>query len=131
MDSGYPMYDDFEQTVQLNSSKTFMPTPVTRRDILSQIKGPGAPQTIIILDGTSVIGRSPEADIQFQSSRVSRMHAKLVYDGTEYSCTDLDSHNGLLLNGIHVHSAALRDGDTIQIGDVVLIYHQGVQWASM
>jgi predicted component of type VI protein secretion system len=131
MDSGDPMHDDFEQTVQLNFSKTFMPTPIVRRDILSQIKGPGAPQTILIQDGTSIIGRSADADIRFQSSRVSRKHAKLIYDGAEYSCTDLDSHNGLLLNGITVHSAALRDGDTIQIGDIVFIYHQGVQWASM
>lgn len=125
------MHDDFEQTVQLNAAKTFMPTPIVRRDILSQIKGPGAPQTILIQDGTSIIGRSAEADIRFQSSRVSRMHAKLLYDGTEYFCIDLGSHNGLLLNGIRVHSVALRDGDTIQIGDVVLVYHQGVQWASM
>ena len=125
------MSDDFEHTVRLNPAKTFAPKPVVRRDILSQIKGPGAPQTIVIQDGESVIGRATEADIRFLSSRVSRKHATLSIRGDDYYCTDLESHNGLLLNGIKVHSVALRDGDTLQIGDIVLIYHQGVQWSSM
>ena len=125
------MSDEIEQTVRLSTSKTFLPTPMVRRDIFSQIKGPGAPQTIVIKAASSIIGRSPEADIRFQSSRVSRMHATLHSNGIDFFCTDLDSHNGLLLNGIKVHSVALRDGDTLQMGDIVLIYHQGVQWASM
>jgi pSer/pThr/pTyr-binding forkhead associated (FHA) protein len=107
------MSDDFEHTVRLNPSKTFLPKPIVRRDVLSQIKG------------------SQEAAIRFNSNRVSRLHAKLYTSGNDYYCEDLGSHNGLLLNGIRVHAVALRDGDTLQIGDIVLIYHQGVQWASM
>jgi pSer/pThr/pTyr-binding forkhead associated (FHA) protein len=125
------MSDDFEHTVRLNPSKTFLPKPIVRRDVLSQIKGPGAPQTIAIQEGESFIGRSQEAAIRFNSNRVSRLHAKLYTSGNDYYCEDLGSHNGLLLNGIRVHAVALRDGDTLQIGDIVLIYHQGVQWASM
>lgn len=125
------MHDDFENTVRLNPSKTFTPKPVERRDVFMHIKGPGAPQTIIIEPGEHVIGRSTEADLRFLSSRVSRKHAKLFTKETDTYCMDLDSHNGLLLNGIKVHSVALRDGDTLQVGDIVLIYHQGVQWASM
>ena len=127
------MSDEFEQTVRLSSAKTFLPTKMERRDLFSQIKGPGAPQTIVIKNSSSIMGRSPEADIRFFSTRVSRMHAKLHSNksGTELYCTDLDSHNGLLLDGIKVHSVALRDGDTLQMGDIVLVYHQGVQWASM
>jgi len=125
------MSEEFEQTVRLSTSKTFLPTKMVRRDLFSQIKGPGAPQTIIISNPSSIMGRSPDADIRFISNRVSRMHAKLHSNKTELFCTDLDSHNGLLLNGIKVHSVALRDGDTLQMGDIVLIYHQGVQWASM
>ena len=125
------MSDDFEQTVRLSAGKTFLPTKMERKDLFSQIKGPGAPQTIVIKNPSSIMGRSPDADIRFPSTRVSRMHAKLHTNGTELFCTDLDSHNGLLLDGIKVHAVALRDGDTIQMGDSVLIYHQGVQWASM
>ena len=125
------MHDDFENTVRLNPSKTFTPRPVERRDVFMHIKGPGAPQTIVIERGEHIIGRSTEASLRFLSSRVSRKHAKLFTKETDTYCIDLESHNGLLLNGIKVHSVALRDGDTLQIGDIVLIYHQGVQWASM
>ena len=125
------MSDEFEQTVRLRNSKTFLPTKMVRRDLFSQIKGPGAPQTIVIRNPESTMGRSEDADIRFLSNRVSRMHAKLHSSDTELYCSDLNSHNGLLLNGIKVHAVALRDGDTIQIGDIVLVYHQGVQWASM
>jgi pSer/pThr/pTyr-binding forkhead associated (FHA) protein len=125
------MSEEFEQTVRLSNSKTFLPTKMVRRDLFSQIKGPGAPQTIVISNPESVMGRSEDADIRFLSNRVSRMHAKLHSNETELYCIDLESHNGLLLNGIKVHSVALRDGDTLQMGDIVLIYHQGVQWASM
>ena len=45
--------------------------------------------------------------------------------GDEYACTDMESHNGVFLNGVKIHSATLREGDTIQIGDVILIYHEG------
>ena len=125
------MTDDFENTVRLTPSKTFTPKPVERRDVFMHIKGPGAPQTIVIEPGDRTIGRSTEADLRFLSSRVSRKHARLFTKDNDTYCMDLGSHNGLLLNGILVHSVALRDGDTLQIGDIVLIYHQGVQWASM
>ena len=64
------MHDDFENTVRLNPSKTFTPKPVERRDVFMHIKGPGAPQTIIIEYGEHIIGRSTEADLRFLSSRV-------------------------------------------------------------
>ena len=102
------MHDDFENTVRLNPSKTFTPKPVERRDVFMHIKGPGAPQTIIIEPGEHIIGRSTEADLRFLSSRVSRKHAKLFTKETDTYCIDLESHNGLLLNGIQVHSVALR-----------------------
>ena len=54
----------------------------------------------------SVIGRSADADIRFLSSLVSRFHLSLEREEIELICRDLDSHNGLILNGIKVHSVA-------------------------
>lgn len=125
------MSDEFEQTVRVSATKTFLPTSMVRRDIFSQIKGPGAPQTIVIQHDITIMGRSQDATVRFYSTRVSRKHVKLTHSGPDLICTDLDSHNGLFLNGIKVYSCALRDGDTVQIGDIVLMFHQGVQWASM
>jgi pSer/pThr/pTyr-binding forkhead associated (FHA) protein len=37
---------------------------------------------------------------------------------------DNDSHNGVLLNGVSVHSAVLRDGDVIHVADSVFVYRE-------
>ena len=119
---------DGTERVRFNS--VFNTHPIMRRDILSQLQGPDSPRRLVITKESTVIGRSPETDIQLCSNLVSRQHVQLIREGTELVCKDLNSHNGLLINGIKVYSAALRDGDTIQIGDVVLLYHKGVQWTS-
>ena len=126
------MSDDYKTdgTMRVSSSSLFSVQPIIRRDILSQIQGPGAPQQILITKNHLKIGRSLDADIQLNSNLVSRKHISLTREGSELICRDLNSHNGLLLNGIRIHSVALRDGDVLQIGDVVLIFHQGVQWTS-
>lgn len=117
-------------TERIKFNSVFSTHPIIRRDLLSQLQGPDAPRRLVITKKLTVIGRSPDCDIQLCSNLVSRRHVHLVREETELVCQDLNSHNGLLLNGIQVHSAALRDGDTLQIGDVVLLYHQGVQWTS-
>ena len=117
-------------TVKISTHSIYSTHPITRRDILSLIEGPGAPKKYMLSIDT-VIGRSPEANIQIRSNMVSRKHISLKRENSELICTDLMSHNGLFLNGIKIHSATLRDGDTIQIGDVIFLYNQGVQWTSM
>ena len=37
---------------------------------------------------------------------------------------DQNSANGVYLNGTKTHSAVLRDGDQLQLADVVLIYRE-------
>ena len=117
-------------TVKLNTQSLYSTHPITRRDILSLVEGPGSPKKYMLASDT-IIGRSPEANIQIRSNMVSRQHISLKRENNELVCTDLMSHNGLFLNGIKVHSATLRDGDTIQIGDVIFLYNQGVQWTSL
>ena len=56
---------------------------------------------------------------------ISRKHVVITKNGAEFRCRDLDSANGLYLNGVKAHSAVLHDGDAIQIGDVVFVFHEG------
>ena len=119
-----------EGTIRIPANSIFSTQKIVRRDILSQIQGPGSPQRLMISKDKMILGRSPKADVQLRSTLVSRQHISLERIDAELICKDLDSHNGLLLNGIRVHSVALRDGDTLQIGDVVFVFHQGVQWTS-
>ena len=72
-----------------------------------------------------VVGRSVQVHISIDSGLISRRHIVLKRAGPEYSCEDLNSSNGMFLNGVKVHSAVLRDGDTLQIGDVVFVFREG------
>lgn len=99
--------------------------------ILSQVEGPGAPRDFILSKDTAVVGRSPEADIRIDSEQVSRRHLLLKKINGEYSCIDLNSRNGVHLNGVRVHSAVLHDEDTIQIGNVIFDFCTGTGLSSI
>ena len=58
---------------------------------------------------------------------LSRRHALITLYESEIMVEDLDSANGLFLNGIKIHSATLRDGDVFQIGGVVFSFRVGAQ----
>jgi pSer/pThr/pTyr-binding forkhead associated (FHA) protein len=72
-----------------------------------------------------IVGRSAEADLRIDSEELSRKHMLIVRSADEFACEDMDSRNGIFLNGVKIHSATLRDKDTLQLGAVVLVYHEG------
>lgn len=93
--------------------------------LLVQVEGPGAPREVKLDLPEMVVGRSLQAHLTIESTLISRQHFALRRQGPDYVGVDLDSVNGLFLNGLRVHSAILRDGDVLQIGDVVLVYREG------
>ncbi|MFZ5894552.1 MAG: FHA domain-containing protein [Myxococcota bacterium] len=93
---------------------------------LELVRGPQAPRTLPLGPGETVIGRSHQANICIESSLLSRRHIAIKKQGPEFRLNDLDSANGVFLNGVRVHSAGLHEGDTIQIGDVVFVFREGV-----
>lgn len=62
------------------------------------------------------IGRDPGNDIVISESTVSRYHASIARRGGIMVIFDRGSKNGTFVNGKKVHSAELKDGDTIRIG---------------
>jgi len=72
------------------------------------------------LDSPSVvIGRLPESDIAIDSASVSSRHAQMIRVKGGYELHDLGSTNGIKLDGRRVMTVALRDGMTLELGDVV------------
>jgi hypothetical protein len=64
-----------------------------------------------------LIGRNSLNDLVLDSDYLSRHHAVVMgTDGAGYYLSDLNSVNGLLLNGRPVHAAPLSDGDVICLG---------------
>ena len=117
---------DPEETVSLESA----PIPAALRRsgkpfLLEQVQGPGAPRQFVLELSEIVIGRSLQAHISVDSSLISRRHLALRRSGPEYSCVDLGSKNGFYVNGVRAHSVVLQDGDTVQLGDIIMIYREG------
>ena len=70
------------------------------------------------------IGRAVESDIVITSRRVSREHACVRREGRRAMLEDLGSTNGTFLNDERVLAPVrLRDGDSVSIGEVTLVFH--------
>ncbi len=95
-----------------------------RPSYLQQVEGPGAPRLLVLQKDVLVLGRSLDSDIPFASSEISRRHLLIRAVPEGHACEDAGSRNGVFLNGVKIHSASLRDGDTLQIGNVVLVYRR-------
>ncbi len=67
-----------------------------------------------------VIGRGRQAELVLAEPTISRAHAALGFDGSEFFVQDLKSTNGTLVNGERCERAALDDEDEIQIGRLQL-----------
>jgi hypothetical protein len=92
---------------------------------LEMVQGPGAPRHHELYRAESVIGRAVDADIVINSTDLSRRHVMLKRGGSgQVTLVDLDSRNGVFLNGVKIHSAILHDGDSIQLGTTVFIFHE-------
>jgi diguanylate cyclase (GGDEF)-like protein len=73
-----------------------------------------------------ILGRALEADVRVNDKKVSRQHARITTvrngEGGEpsYILTDLDSRNGIFLNGQRIKQETLQNGDKITIGEHIL-----------
>ncbi len=102
------------------------------------------PSKIVWLRGTQIgqefelgdallsLGRSPENSVPVGSGRASRHHAEIRADSGGYVLVDLDSANGVLVNGQRiVEPYRLRAGDLFEIGDELFRYDAGAPvWTS-
>jgi pSer/pThr/pTyr-binding forkhead associated (FHA) protein len=71
-------------------------------------------------------GRSPQ-HIALNSSTVSRQHARLAFSGGRWAVANLSKTNPVVVNDQELSSLdgerQLRDGDRIELGEVVLRFH--------
>jgi hypothetical protein len=63
-----------------------------------------------------LIGRNKSCDVVVPDPNVSRRHAEIRREGDDYVVIDLDSTNGVHLNGRAVKRARLSDGDRLTVG---------------
>ncbi len=74
-----------------------------------------------VLDKPSmVIGRTDENDIWLNHRSISRHHSKILLENGRYSIEDLQSSNGVRVNGEEYGKVELRRADVIDLGHVRL-----------
>jgi Protein of unknown function (DUF3662)/FHA domain len=90
---------------------------------------PAHTTAVVVVDGKrmvvgrtgAVIGRSRDCDIVVGDGNVSRRHAEVVPSEGGWAIADLNSTNGVVVNGRRVRgSAPLRSGDRIELGTTAL-----------
>jgi adenylate cyclase len=77
----------------------------------------------VLIRGSCFIGRSTTSSLVLPSEKVSRRHAMIQTQGTEFWLVDLGSANGTYLNGRRVgQPCRLNDRDRVMIGDFQFVF---------
>ncbi len=79
-----------------------------------------AGQEFLLDKAAVVIGRTDENDVVVNHRSISRHHAKVVRENGHYHVVDLQSANGVRVNGEEYGKVELRRGDHIDLGHVRL-----------
>jgi pSer/pThr/pTyr-binding forkhead associated (FHA) protein len=83
----------------------------------------GQPDEVYVITETeTLIGRAPTCDLQIPDDSMSREHAVVLCDGEDANLEDLQSTNGVKVNGKRVRSTELAHGDEIEIGQTKLVF---------
>lgn len=91
----------------------------------------GEPPREVSFKGDSArIGRGADCDVVIARDEVSRAHALLVHDRDGWTIEDLGSRNGTFVNEQRIERTALREGDTIRLGENVRIEIPGARPAA-
>jgi hypothetical protein len=78
--------------------------------------GPLAGTIFPLIDDVTTIGSMKGNSLVIQDGSVSRRHAAIKIDQMRYEVADMNSTNGVLVNGGRIHKVFLKNGDKITIG---------------
>lgn len=81
-------------------------------------------QRFDLRQGSNVVGRGSDADLQLLDQGVSRRHIDIQFDGRRATIYDLGSTNGTSVNGHEIGSHMLRHGDVVRIGHTRMVFQQ-------
>ncbi|MFH1422010.1 MAG: FHA domain-containing protein [Planctomycetota bacterium] len=91
------------------------------------IKEEGKEQVVEINDKEITIGRSKKCSIVINDPKSSRLHCKIIEKAEGYTLIDLESRNGITLNGKPVKEEILTIGDAIGIGNSSIYFGQIIE----
>jgi len=69
-----------------------------------------------VLGRKTSVGRTPDNDLQIDAKFISRHHAVILVGPVHTLIEDLNSTNGVQVNGRRITRHSLKDGDTVLFG---------------
>ncbi|HET8938213.1 MAG TPA: FHA domain-containing protein, partial [Polyangiales bacterium] len=85
----------------------------------------GSTTVVPLLRDEVTIGRKEGNTIRLTERNISRRHVQLIRMGGIYKLRDLDSYNGVLVNGRKVEGeSTITSGDQIQLGDYTILVEE-------
>lgn len=77
-----------------------------------------------------ILGRGNECDFVLTGKGVSRKHAEIIFQSGRFVVNDLQSLNGIKVNGYKVNRVILEEEDVIKLGEITLTFSSGKQATS-
>jgi len=124
--------DGPEEQLEPGATMIYKPRPQPTEAASAAELGVGREAVSLELEGRTVpveqrrvvIGRSREADIQVADPNVSRRHCELRQEGATYWLVDLDSTNGIEVDGRRQKRVKLENGTRATIGATEVVFHR-------
>jgi diguanylate cyclase (GGDEF)-like protein len=112
--------DPVERTLRLDDTKPF------QEEVAKSVRAHYRPCVVvmsgarvgekIVIEGTAMVGRNPEAEVHITDKGVSWEHAHIEDRAGSWAVVDMGSTNGTLVNGERVTDKVLVHGDKIVFG---------------
>ena len=79
-------------------------------------------KSVYPLLGSTTIGRGADNTITIPDPAISHNHAKVSFQEGYWTVEDLQSANGIIVDGKRVERLALKSGDTFQLGEILFSF---------
>ncbi len=89
------------------------------------LSGPREGERVPLSSDSIVIGRSSDVDVTLSDDAASGRHAELAREDGRWLIRDLNSSNGLMVNGGRVTTGWVGRGDVVEIGKSRFVVHVG------
>src|SRR5688572_20281999 len=90
-----------------------------------EIVGPDAPAQRVDVNGTVVVGRGADCEVQILEKKSSRRHFRILREpGQPWIAEDLDSSNGTFVGEARILRQRLANGTVMRVGDTLLTWHE-------
>ena len=87
--------------------------------------GPDLGRRFPLAPGDNLLGRRADCQVQVERASISRHHARVCRSEHAWSLEDLESENGSYVNDVPIATSPLRNGDLVQISDVMFRFLAG------